>query len=89
MTEFKLDTRGAIVGYGITIPTDEQLAPGVIIVDIALLNRLVRVMRLYEQASHTPTCDERAAARIRAAKEDLIEDLGLDPTLLDFGPSKK
>ena len=85
---FHLDVHGNIVGHGMTIPPDEQVAPGVILLDIALLNRLCSLLRM-----EPPLERDRAATRrdrTRGAMEDLVEDLGLDPKLLDRqGPGIK
>lgn len=77
---FHLTSQGYLVGHGLTFRPDEQIAPGVIALDVALLNRLYELALLEAKSLPDPAAKRRAYTR--GAMEDLVEDLGLDPNLL-------
>ena len=81
---FRFDEHGNIVGHGFFFSKDDQLRPGLVLLSIDLLNQLydlaVKDGRIGQSDAEREA--RRAQDRIRAAKEDLVEDLGLDPALL-------
>lgn len=70
---FKLHETGAIVGHGITIPADEQVAPGVILIDLTLLNRLIALVERDKSLDK-----DRLRYKTQDARRALADDLGLD-----------
>lgn len=85
-TRFRLTSQGYLVGHGLTFRPDEQIAPGVIALDAALLERLYELALI--EARSMPDPKAKMRARVRGAKEDLVEDLGLDPSVLDEVPDR-
>lgn len=83
---FRLTSQGYLVGHGLTFRPDEQIAPGVIALDAALLDRLYELALLEARSLPDPAAKRRA--RVRGAMEDLVEDLGLDPSVLDEAPDR-
>ena len=78
---FRVDDRGRLVGHGLVFESDEQLAPGIIALDVVQLERLFQLARLEKAAE--PDRARARRERTRGAMEDLVEDLGLDPAILD------
>lgn len=85
MSHFHVDAKGNIVGpSGLTFLAEDQYPPGVVKMDITLLDRLFE-LGMAEQRIQSGTSDQvsrKMQSRIEAAKADLADDLGIDPDMI-------
>ena len=85
MSHFYVNAKGDIVGPGgLLFPREIQSPPGVVQLDIQLLDRLFELGMAEERVRRTTDGQVMEEARrlqrqrIEAAKADLIDDLGLE-----------
>lgn len=83
---FKFNAEGDIVGPGMIFKVADQIAPGVVAMDLALLNRLYALGIAEGKAQELPSERHLRSERdrINAAKADLADDFGIDLSDLDL-----
>ncbi len=80
MSRFRRDTNGDIVGPGtIRFPPELQSPPGIVRLDIDLLNRIYELGVLEGRTSNEANAEARRGDYARGMMESVAEDLGIDP----------
>ena len=81
---FSFDSQGNIIGPtgSVFVAAAEQLSPGIVAMSLTLINDLYRLGHLEGMLETFKKASGSAAERIKAAKQDLIDQLGLDPDLI-------